>query len=56
MDANFANFDNEMAEFEPSTVNSHTGYVVLHGGCLMVWALKLQKETTLLTTEAKCGA
>jgi len=52
VDASFADFDPETVAFDPSTSKSRTGYQVLYGGCPMVWASKLQKETCLSTTEA----
>jgi len=56
VDADFANFDKATAEHDPGTAKSRTGYLVLYGGCPMVWASKLQKETALSTTEAEYGA
>ena len=56
VDASFADFDPETAAFDPSTSKSRTGYQVLYGGCPMVWASKLQRETCLSTIEAEHGA
>jgi hypothetical protein len=56
VDADFADFDKRTAEWDPGTAKSRTGYQILYGGCPMVWASKLQKETCLSTTEAEYGA
>ena len=56
VDADFADFDKRTAAVDPGTAKSRTGYCILYGGCPMVWASKLQKETCLSTTEAEYGA
>ena len=57
VDADFVgNWDRVNANVDPSTAKSRTGYVLLYGGCPMVWASKLQREVALSTTEAEYNA
>jgi hypothetical protein len=43
VDADFiGNWDRVNADIDPSTAKSRTGYVIMYGGCPMVWASKLQ--------------
>jgi hypothetical protein len=53
-DADFAgNWNAAIAEHDPSTARSRTGFVVLHAGCPIVWASKLQTEIALSSTESE---
>jgi Reverse transcriptase (RNA-dependent DNA polymerase)/GAG-pre-integrase domain len=57
VDADFVgNWDRVNADVDPSTAKSRTGYVIMYGGCPMVWASKLQREVALSTTEAEYNA
>jgi hypothetical protein len=57
VDADFVgNWDRVNADVDPSTAKSRTGYVIMFGGCPMVWASKLQREVALSTTEAEYNA
>ena len=57
VDADFVgNWDRVNADVDPSTAKSRTGYVVMYGGCPVVWASKLQREVALSTTEAEYAA
>jgi hypothetical protein len=57
VDADFVgNWDRVNADVDPSTAKSRTGYVLMYGGCPMVWASKLQREVALSTTEAEYNA
>jgi hypothetical protein len=57
VDADFVgNWDRVNAHEDPSTAKSRTGYVIMYGGCPMVWASKLQREVALSTTEAEYNA
>jgi hypothetical protein len=57
IDAYFCgNWDRVNGDIDPSTAKSRTGYVLMYGGCPMVWASKLQREVTLSTTEAEYNA
>ena len=38
---------------KPVTAKSRTGYVVMYGGCPIIWASQLQSEIALSTTEAE---
>ena len=44
------------SDVDPSTAKSRTGYVIMYGGCPVVWASKLQREVALSTTEAEYTA
>jgi hypothetical protein len=37
---------------DPNSAKSRTGYVIIYGGCPLLWNSKLQSEITLSTTEA----
>jgi Reverse transcriptase (RNA-dependent DNA polymerase) len=53
-DADFGGlWDKETAEDSPVTAKSRTGYVITYADCPIVWALQLQTEYALSTTEAK---
>ena len=52
-DANFAGLYNVENHTNPVCVKSHTGYVLLLGGCPLFWLSKLQTEIMLSTTEAE---
>ena len=57
VDADFAgNWDRVHSDVDPSTAKSRTGYVIMYGGCPVVWASKLQREVALSTTEAEYAA
>jgi len=57
VDADFVgNWDRVNADVDPSTARSRTGFVVMYGGCPLVWASKLQREIALSTTEAEYNA
>ena len=49
-------WDRVNADVDPATAKSRTGYVLMYGGCPIVWASKLQKEISLSTMEAEYGA
>ena len=52
-DAGFAgDFVKEYGE-DPSMARSRTGFVIMYGGCPLIWASKLQTEVALSTTEAE---
>jgi hypothetical protein len=53
-DADFAGLWNpDLAESDRSTARSRTGYIILYGGCPIVWASKLQTEIALSSTESE---
>jgi Reverse transcriptase (RNA-dependent DNA polymerase) len=53
-DADFAgNWNNEIAEQDSSTARSRSGYVIMYGGCPLVWASRLQTEIALSSTESE---
>ena len=53
-DADFCGlFDQEMALYDPVTAKSRAGYIVMYMNCPIVWASKLQTETTLSTCKAE---
>jgi hypothetical protein len=55
VDADFVgNWDRINADVDPSTAKSRTGYIINYGGCPIAWALKLQTDIALSTTEAEC--
>ena len=57
VDADFVgNWDQANADIDPGTAKLRTGYIIMYGGCPMIWASKLQKEVTLSTTEAEYNA
>jgi hypothetical protein len=57
VDADFVgNWQRVNADLDPGTAKSRTGFVILYGGCPVVWASKLQREVALSTTEAEYNA
>jgi hypothetical protein len=57
VDADFVgNWQRLHADTDPGKAKSRTGYVIMYGGCPVVWASKLQREVALSTTEAECNA
>ena len=46
-------FDPETALFDSVTAKSRTGYIIRYMNCPIIWASKLQTETTMLTCEAE---
>jgi len=57
VDADFVgNWDRVNADVDPSTARSRSGFVIMYGGCPLVWASKLQREIALSTTEAEYNA
>jgi hypothetical protein len=54
VDASFAgDWNQDIAEDEPLTAKSRTGYSISYAGCPLIWASKLQTEIALSTTEAE---
>mgnify|MGYP000644214090 CR=1 FL=1 len=54
VDADFVgNWDKVNADVDPSTAKSRTGFILMYGGCPLVWSSKLQREIALSTTEAE---
>jgi len=57
VDASFVgNWDRVNADVDPSTARSQSGFIIMYGGCPLVWASKLQREVALSTTEAEYNA
>jgi hypothetical protein len=53
-DADFAgNWYSKTADEDPSTAKSRSGFVILYGGCPLLWGSKLQTCISLSTTEAE---
>jgi hypothetical protein len=53
-DADFSgNRNKHLAQYDPSTAKSRSGWIVFYAGCPVIWASKLQTQVTLSTTEAK---
>jgi len=52
-DADFAGLYNVENQTDPVCVKSRTGFVLLLGGCPLLWSSKLQTEIALSTTEAE---
>ena len=52
-DADFAGLYGYEDDQDPVCVKSRTGYVITLGGCPVVWASKLQVETSLSTLESE---
>ena len=53
-DASFSGeWDKEIAEFQPATAKSRTGFVIMYSRCPIIWSSKLQTEIALSTTEAE---
>ncbi|KAL7554713.1 hypothetical protein ACHAWF_018679, partial [Thalassiosira exigua] len=52
-----ANFDGNLnpveAPTDPSTVKSHTDWVIFYAGCPIIWASRLETQVALSTTEAE---
>jgi hypothetical protein len=54
VDADFSgNWDSEIVRFDKDTARSRYGYFVMFSGCPIVWALQLQMETALSSTESE---
>ena len=53
VDADFAGLYNHEDLQDPSSVKSRTGYVIMVGGCPIIWSSKLQSEITLSTMESE---
>jgi hypothetical protein len=54
VDADFGGlWDKETAEHDSVTAKSRIGYVVMYGGCPIVWASTLQTEFALSATEVE---
>ena len=53
VDSDFAGLWSYEENSDPVCVKSRTGFVILLGGCPLVWISKLQQEITLSTTEAE---
>jgi hypothetical protein len=57
VDADFVgNWNRLYADVDPATAKSRTGYLLMYGGCPLVWASKLQWEVALSSTEAEYNA
>jgi hypothetical protein len=53
-DADFSgNWTSTVADVDPSTSKSRSGWVIFYAGCPIIWASKLQTQTALSTTEAE---
>jgi len=53
-DSDFAgNWNKELAETDPSTAKSRSGWVVFYAACPIIWPSKLQSQVALSTTEAE---
>ena len=52
-DADFAGNWNLVEGSNPVSVLSRSGFVIMYGGCPLIWASKLQTEIALSTTEAE---
>lgn len=56
-DAGFCGlFDPETALFDPVTTKLRTGFIIRYMNCPIVWASKLQTETTMSTCKAEYTA
>ena len=53
VDADFVGLYNHEDLQDPSSVKSRTGYVIMVGGCPIIWSSKLQTEITLSTMESE---
>ena len=53
VDADFAGLWGQEDNEDTICVRSRTGYVLLFGGCPVLWVSKLQTEVALSTTEAE---
>ena len=47
------NWNRTFAAIDPSTSKSQSGWVIFYAGCPIIWASKLQTQTSLSTTEAE---
>ena len=47
------NWNKELAQMDPSTAKSRSGWIVFYAGCPVCWASKLQSQVALSTTEAE---
>ena len=52
-DADFVGGWNQEGGKDPGLVLSRTGYVISYSNCPIIWAIRLQIEITLRTTEAE---
>lgn len=53
-DADFAgNWVKDVAQTSIDTARSRTGYVLMHAGCPVIWASKMQTEIALSSTESE---
>jgi hypothetical protein len=53
-DADFSgNWNESIAEEDPSTARSRSGYLINYAGCPVVWASRLQTEIALSSTESE---
>ena len=53
-DADFSgNWKQSIAEFDPSTAKSRSGWITFYAGCPIIWNSKLQTQVALSTTEAE---
>ena len=53
VDADFAGLWGNEDDQDPVCVKSRTGYVLIFGGCPLLWVSKLQTEVALSTTESE---
>ena len=53
IDANFVGNWNLVEGDNPVSVLSRTGFIVTYADCPLIWALRLQPEISLSTTEAE---
>jgi hypothetical protein len=56
VDADFAGLYKREPDTSPDSVRSRTGYLILLGGCPLVWKSQLQTEISLSTLEAEYSA
>jgi hypothetical protein len=53
-DASFTGeWDKSIAQYEPDTARSRTGFVIMYANCPIMWSSKLQTEFVLSATEAE---
>ena len=53
-DADFSgNWKHDIAEFDPNTAKSRSGWITFYAGCPLIWNSKLQTQVALSTTEAE---
>jgi hypothetical protein len=53
VDANWAGLWRDRSSNDPLLAHSRTGYVLMYGGCPIIWASKMQPLIALSTTEAE---